>query len=147
MTILYGPIHAVGTTSSALMMVAQSPPRPVRILIVDDHEVIRAGLAALLRPNWTICGEAVGGDQAIEQAKKLKPELVILDISMPGIGGVAVARAIRHLSPKTKIVFYSFHENKTIADLAKTVGADAFVTKRRPTSELLETIRHLVEAG
>ena len=117
---------------------------PRRIFIVDDHEIIRAGLAGLLEPHWTICGEAANGEDAVQKVEGLRPDVVILDISMPGKGGALVARFIRNHLPKTKIVFYSMHENATIDELAKLVGVDAFVTKGQPTSELIEIIRRLI---
>lgn len=119
----------------------------VRILIVDDHEVIRAGLTTLLEPHWNICGEASNGDDAVTQIETLKPDLVILDISLPGRGGASVARATRHRLPKTRIIFYSIHESATIAELARLLDVDGFVTKRQPTADLVDTIKRVLKVS
>jgi DNA-binding NarL/FixJ family response regulator len=123
------------------------PTRSARILIVDDHEVVRAGLAQLLKVRWTICGEAVDGKDAVEKVRELRPDVVVLDISMPRRGGVATAREIRHFWPKTKIIFYSMHDcgPSPSTQVAKLAGADAFVTKRRPVRDLIQTIQSVIE--
>ena len=110
-----------------------------RILIVESTTLSK-GLATLLQPQWEVCGEASDGQEAIEKVLELKPDLVILDLSMPLMGGTAAAREIRRLSPQTKIVFLSMHDSETIIDLTRLAGADACVSKRRPHEELLTAI-------
>ena len=113
-----------------------------RILIVDDHEIVRSGLRRLveLQSGWEVCGEAVNGKEAIEKALALNPELVLMDISMPVMSGIEAARQIRRLSPVTKIVIVSLHDDESITEEAKNAGADAYVVKACPSEILLKTI-------
>jgi two-component system response regulator NreC len=116
-----------------------------RILLVDDHEVVREGLANLLRDRWDVCGEAGNGLEAIEKVLELEPDLVLLDLSMPLMGGTAAARQIRRLSPKTKIVFLSMHESETVIELTRLAGADACVSKRCAVSDLHKAIAAVLQ--
>jgi CheY-like chemotaxis protein len=111
-----------------------------RILLVDDHEVVRAGLARLLQDSWDICGEAANGREAVDMVLELKPDLVVLDLSMPVMGGTAAAREIRSLSPATKIVLLSMHDTESVVELSRLVGADACVSKRSAANELRKAI-------
>ena len=111
-----------------------------RILIVDDHEIVRKGLAGLLQPRWEVCGEAGDGLEAVEKVLELKPDLVLLDLSMPVMGGTAAAREIRRRSPQTKIIFLSMHDSDSVSELARLAGADACISKQRPTQELQTAI-------
>ena len=86
---------------------------------------------------WEICGEAQNGAEAISKVKELSPDVVILDLSMPVMGGFDTAKQIRRLAPATRIVFFSIHETPTTARL---VGADAFVSKASAADELPRTI-------
>lgn len=116
-----------------------------RILIVDDHDLVRDGLAALLNARWDVCGEAGNGIEAIEKVRQLKPDLVLLDLSMPLMSGTQAARRIRYLSPGTKIVFLSMHDSPTVAELAKTVGADGFISKHSNAEEFRAALAALVD--
>jgi DNA-binding NarL/FixJ family response regulator len=111
-----------------------------RILLVDDHEVVRAGLAKLLQDSWDICGEAGNGREAVDKVLELKPDLVVLDLSMPIMGGTAAAREIRSLSPTTKIILLSMHDTESVVELSRLVGADACVSKRSAAIELRKAI-------
>jgi DNA-binding NarL/FixJ family response regulator len=111
-----------------------------KILLVDDHEIVRQGVASLLGDSWDICGEAGDGREAIEKVLELKPDLVLLDLSMPKMGGTAVARSIRNISPETKIIILSMHDSETVVELARLSGADACLTKRCSPLELRNTI-------
>ena len=116
-----------------------------RILLVDDHEIVREGIATLLRDRWDVCGQARNGLEAIEKVLELGPDLVILDLSMPIMGGTAAARQIRRLSPKTKIVFLSMHESETVVELTRLAGADACVSKRCAASDLHKAIAAVLQ--
>ena len=111
----------------------------MRLLIVDDHEIVRIGIRLLLsaRDNWEICGEAKDGFEAVEKVAELSPDIVILDLTMPVLSGLDVARQIREISPSVKIVFFSIHEMPTAARL---VGADAFVSKSLAAEQLEKAI-------
>lgn len=101
---------------------------------------MRAGLARLLQDSWDICGEAANGREAVDMVLELKPDLVVLDLSMPVMGGTAAAREIRSLSPATKIVLLSMHDTESVVELSRLVGADACVSKRSAANELRKAI-------
>jgi DNA-binding NarL/FixJ family response regulator len=116
----------------------------LRVILADDHEVFRVGLRALLagHSQWTVCGEAKNGQEAVDLAVSLQPELVVLDLSMPVMNGIQAAKRIRQLSPATKIVILSSHSDSLAAAEALRAGASAYVTKSDP-SGLIRTINAL----
>src|ERR1700719_3090065 len=120
-----------------------------RLLIVDDHEIFRRGLRALLEPSseWEICGEAVDGLDAVEQCKSLKPDIVVLDVSMPRLNGLEAARLIRRENPESKIVIITQHDSPQIRSAALEAGARAFVTKSAVGSELVSALRNLLHTS
>jgi DNA-binding NarL/FixJ family response regulator len=117
-----------------------------RLLIVDDHEVFRRGLRALLEPSpeWQICGEAVDGVDAVQQCKTLKPDIVVLDVSMPRLNGLEAARLIIKENPEPQIVIITQHDSPQIRSAALEAGARAFVTKSAVGSELVSALRNLI---
>lgn len=119
---------------------------PTRLLVVDDHEIVRMGVRILFADNdrWEICGEAQDGVEAIKKVMELSPDVVILDLAMPTLGGFDTAKRIRRIAPSTKIIFFSIHDTPTTARL---VGADAFVSKSSAAGELARTITHVLEGG
>ena len=114
----------------------------MRILIVDDHEAVRKGVRAILRsrPDLEVCGEAINGEDAIAKAEELKPDLIILDITMPVLDGFGAAKEIRSRLSDVPILFYSMNEGKTLMESAKAVGANGFVTKSEPGGVLLKAV-------
>lgn len=113
-----------------------------RILIADDHEALRRGLrSALLGAGWQVCGEAADGKQAIEKTKELKPDLVLLDLSMPVMSGHEAAREILRNSPGVKIVVFTMHESQQVRDALNKIGVHALAVKSAPLSLLLDTIQ------
>ena len=120
-----------------------------RVLIVDDHELIRTGVRTLLasEPRLEVCGEAKNGREGVEQVKYLHPDLVVLDISMPVMGGLEAAAEIRRVAPKTKIVILSMHDSAPLTEQLRKAGADAFVTKSEAGVKLLQIVRFLLEIG
>jgi len=117
-----------------------------RILIVDDHEAIRRGIRSLLtRDSLGICREAENGKQALEKVRELKPDLVILGVSMPVMNGVEAAREIRRFAPRTKIVLFSVHDSPQIIEIAKKAGADAYVLKSAAVKDLNVTVKRLLQ--
>jgi DNA-binding NarL/FixJ family response regulator len=118
-----------------------------RILLADDHVMIRDGVRAVLSMNskWQICGEAKNGKEAVEKVEKLKPHLVVLDISMPVMNGVDAAREIRRISPGTKILIFSMVDAAQLELAARQAGADAFVGKTEAPTFLLKAVERLVD--
>ena len=120
----------------------------MRILIADNHEIIRQGLRTLLSASttWEICGEAVDGRDAIEKAHLLKPDVIVMDISMPHIDGLQATRAIRQSLPETEILVLSQHDSKEMIRQAFKAGAKGYVVKSAISEDLviaLETVgRH-----
>jgi DNA-binding NarL/FixJ family response regulator len=123
------------------------PRNSFRILIVDDHELIRQGVRFIFSrdPQYIISGEAANGAEAIEQVKKLNPDVVILDISMPVMNGLEAAAEIRRLAPKTKIVILTMHDSAQMRNQSKDAGADAFITKSQVASQLLQVVESVLE--
>jgi signal transduction histidine kinase len=119
----------------------------VRILIADDHELVRQGLRALLaaRPAWEVCGEAADGVEAIEKAAQLQPDIVLLDVSMPHLGGLEAAPLICRQSPASQIVIVSQHDPAEMLPSALEAGACGFVSKSDLGSTLLSLIESLVQ--
>jgi DNA-binding NarL/FixJ family response regulator len=115
----------------------------VRLLIVDDHDVVRLGLATALksRPSWEICGEAANAANAITKVKQLHPDVVVLDIVLPGMTGFDAATEIRRVAPETKIVLFSIHD---VPATARLCGADGFVCKASGVVQLIRTIEGIM---
>jgi DNA-binding NarL/FixJ family response regulator len=93
---------------------------PVRLVLADDHEIMRVGLRSLLESqlNWTVVGEAIDGEEAVEMVLSLKPDVALLDIAMPKISGLEAARQILLQVPRTKILLLSAHDStQVIADV------------------------------
>ena len=121
-----------------------------RILLVDDHQVVRHGTRAMLgdsRPNWEICGEAADGAGAVEAVKKLTPDIVVLDVTMPGMSGFEVARLIRELGYKTRIVMFSMHNSPGFIGEARHAGADGYVLKSQAGRDLVKAIESILSGG
>src|SRR5690242_13475313 len=97
-----------------------------RLLIVDDHEIVREGLRSHLaksRPEWDICGEATDGEQAIQLTKQLKPDVVILDISMPRMSGFEASTRMRKLGLTTPLLIFTTHDSERLRTEVRGAGA------------------------
>jgi DNA-binding NarL/FixJ family response regulator len=116
-----------------------------RILVADDHEVVRRGVRKLLqaRPGWEVCGEASNGDDAVTASEQLHPDVVILDVMMPGLEGIAAARAIRARLPRTEVLVFTMHETEELLADALASGAQGYVLKTDPSRQLLAAIEAL----
>src|SRR6184192_2373778 len=114
---------------------------PKRILIADDHLAVREGLRSLIDPDpdFKVVGEAADGIEAARKAIELRPDLILLDNSMPGMTGLEVARILRANLPQTKIVFLTLDPG--IRDLALATGAVAHVAKDVPPQEIMRVVR------
>jgi len=116
-----------------------------RILIADDHAIVRLGLRALLesRPEWAICGEAKTGREAVEQAKRLRPDVVVMDIWMPELNGLEATRQILNDLPQTEVLVLTMDTSEDIAPLLLRTGARGFVLKSDAGSKLVEAVEVL----
>jgi PAS domain S-box-containing protein len=122
-------------------------PHPLSILIADDHEVIRRALRSLLlsRPDWTVCAEAVDGSEAVQMTRMHKPDVVLMDISMPEMNGVEATRIIRDEFPQTAIVIISQNDPDVTRRQSKDVGAAGYVAKADLSRNLLGAIDRIVD--
>jgi DNA-binding NarL/FixJ family response regulator len=121
--------------------------KTVRILVADDHEVVRQGLRRLLeaRPGWEICGEAATGREAVEKAKQLKPDIVVLDYSMPGLNGTEAARQIIEKVPRTEVLILTMHGSEQLIRAALEAGARGYVLKSDASRDLISAVHALIE--
>lgn len=117
-----------------------------RILIVDDHEIFRKGLRSVLEPRaeFEICGEATNGLEAVERAKQLQPDVILMDISLPQIDGLEATGIIRSQLPNTQILILSQHDSPYMLSAARKVGASAYVTKSQVSQCLLAALEGLL---
>ena len=114
----------------------------MRLLIVDDHEIFRRGVRSLLleQTNLSICGEAVDGQDAIDKARTLKPDLIVMDVSMPRLNGLEATRQVRNLLPDCEVLILSEHENPEMARQALKAGARGYVVKSSVSNDLISAI-------
>ena len=120
-----------------------------RVLIVDDHAFIRRGVQTILHsfPEWEFCGEAENGKEAIRLADELKPEVIIMDVSMPGLNGIEATRAIRKAQPDVKIVLLTLHESAELLRSAFRAGARGYLLKTDAEQELVKALTVVVGEG
>jgi DNA-binding NarL/FixJ family response regulator len=121
---------------------------PLRILIADDHEIIRTGVRAILRwwANVEVI-EASNGEEAIEQAHKTNPDVIILDVTMPIMTGIEAARRLKKEMPQVPILILSMHDGESLAhDLAR-IGVQGYVSKNDASAKLPEAIDALLAGG
>ena len=117
----------------------------LRIFIADDHEVVRKGLISLLeaQPDWQVCGEAGDGREAIEKAAELKPDVLILDIGMPGLNGLEATRQILKVNPNAKILILTLHDSDSVVREVLNAGARGFLLKSDAARDLVAAVEAL----
>jgi CheY-like chemotaxis protein len=115
----------------------------LRVLLADDHEITREGLLALLRdePSIEVVGEAANGREAVALAAELEPDVVVMDVSMPLLGGDEATRRIKAQRPQTRVVALSMYDERGMKEQMRAAGAESYVVKTAPTEELLGAIR------
>ena len=115
---------------------------PTRIVIADDHAIVRTGLRAVIgpAPGLELVGEATGGYEAMELVESSKPDVLVLDISMPDLDGIEVARKLHPLHPELKILMLTIHEDEALLKAALHAGASGYILKRAAESELIAAI-------
>jgi DNA-binding NarL/FixJ family response regulator len=117
----------------------------LRILVADDHEVVRQGLRSILeeQPGWEICGEALTGQEAIAKAKELRPDVVVLDFSMPDLNGLEATRQIRRMLPDTEVLVLTMYDSERLAREFLAAGARGFILKADAGKVLVEAVGKL----
>jgi DNA-binding NarL/FixJ family response regulator len=120
-----------------------------RVLIVDDHAVIRRGVQGILStyPEWDLCGEADNGQDAVRLAGELRPEVVIMDVSMPGLNGLEATRIMRDVLPETKVLLLTLHASSEFVHSAFRAGARGYVLKSDAENELVRALNVVVGEG
>jgi DNA-binding NarL/FixJ family response regulator len=121
-------------------------PERVGILIADDHELLRRGLCAVLaeRPDWRVLGEAANGREAVRLAASLKPNVIVLDVTMPELNGLEATRQILASAPETRVLILSVHESEQIVREVLEAGAQGYLLKSDAGRELIRAIDALL---
>ena len=116
------------------------------IVIADDHPIVRKGLATILDsdPDYDVVGEAEDGIQAVEMVERLRPDVLVVDVMMPGLGGLEVTRRVTHTTPQTRVVVLSMHANEPYVLEALRSGASAYVLKATSTESLVAALREVM---
>ena len=137
------------TMSPPLGVAVKALDRKVRILIADDHPVIRKRVRSTLEGHsrFEVCAEAEDGAKAIEEAQRLKPDVVVLNVTMPVVDGFQAAREIKASLPETAIVILSSHVDQRFIEEAKKIGARAYVAKTKAGEALVKAIETAVIGG
>lgn len=120
----------------------------LRLLLVDDHPIVRTGLRMLFQsePDMRVVGEADGGAEAIEAVQKLQPDVVIMDVAMPGMNGIEATRQIKAISPETAVLALTMHEDEQYFFAMLNAGASGYIPKRAAPDDLVSAI-HVVAEG
>ena len=117
----------------------------VRILLADDHEMVRRGLRDQLnnQPGWEVCGEAADGREAVKLALNLKPDVVVMDLSMPELNGLEATRQIRRDLPKTEVLIFTMHETEPLIREVLSAGARGYVLKSDAGRQVVSAVEAL----
>ncbi len=120
----------------------------IRILIADDHSVVREGLRALFSrvPEFSVVGEAADGTEVVQRVRETRPDVVVIDISMPGVNGIVAVRQIKHIRSSTRVLVLTIHDSEEYVHEMVGAGADGYVVKDAGKQELLAAVR-AVHAG
>ena len=115
----------------------------IRILIADDHAVLRAGLRRLIgeQPDMDVVGEAADGEEAVRRTRELRPDVALMDLTMPGLGGLKAIERIRQDCPETRVLVLTMHDVPAYLRSVLAAGGSGYVVKRAADSELLSAIR------
>lgn len=116
--------------------------RSVRILVADDSELMRSGLRSLLQSHsgWVVCGEAVDGNDTLRKAVDLRPDVILVDVSMPYLNGFEAARAIHERIPDAQILLVTEHDSRMLATLPSQPGVRGYIAKSRIDSDLIPAV-------
>jgi DNA-binding NarL/FixJ family response regulator len=118
---------------------------PLRILVVDDHAVVRRGVRSLLesQEGWQVCGEATTGRDAVEQSRKLRPDVVVMDLSLPELNGLEATRQILKDAPETEVLVLTMHHSEQLARDVLQAGARGYVLKSDADENLITAVDRL----
>jgi DNA-binding NarL/FixJ family response regulator len=121
--------------------------KQLRILLADDHEMVRRGLRSAIEdePGWSVCGEAATGRQAVELARQLKPDVVVMDFSMPELNGLEATRQIHAALPRTEVLILTMHESEELVRGMLAAGARGIILKSDAGHALVSALRAFVE--
>ena len=121
--------------------------KTVRVLVADDHEVVLEGVRALIerQPDLEVCGLATTGREAVDLARKTKPDVVVLDMTMPELDGIEAIRQIRRALPNTEVVVFSAHPSEEMIEEVFEAGAKSYIEKTEASRDLVAAIRSLAE--
>ena len=119
----------------------------IRVLIADDHAILRAGLRLLInnQPDMEVVGEAADGHEALRQARQANPDVLTLDLTMPGGGGLKTLEGLRQACPQTRVLVLTMHEDPSYLRAALAAGASGYVVKSAVDAELLAAIRSIAQ--
>src|SRR5690348_11155210 len=122
--------------------------KTIRILLADDHTILRAGLKMMLnaQPDMEVIGEAQDGRQSIQEAQKLQPDIILMDITMPDMNGIEATRQIKKLMPEVKVLMLTMHEHDEYVFQALRAGASGYMLKEAADTELI-TALHVIQSG
>jgi DNA-binding NarL/FixJ family response regulator len=120
-----------------------------KVIVVDDHAVIRRGVQGILSafPEWELCGEAENGHEGVKLAETVRPEIIIMDVSMPGLNGLEATRIIHNILPDTKILLLTLHSSTELVRSAFRAGARGYVLKSDAEHELVRALNVLAGDG
>jgi DNA-binding NarL/FixJ family response regulator len=119
-----------------------------KVLIVDDNAYVRKSLRWTIEHEleWQVCGEAANGAEGVSAATQMKPDIVVLDLSMPVMNGIEAARQLRRLVPRTHLLMFTSYVTPTLEEAARDVGIEAFVAKSEGAPMLLQSLRRLASS-
>jgi len=127
----------------------QDPPAAIRVLMVDDHAILRDGLRSLLerQPGTLVVGEASSGEEALEKVAELEPDIVLMDLAMPGMNGLEATQRLRRSHPRVRVLILTQHDDREYIAPALAAGATGYVLKRSGGREVVNAIRQVFEQG
>ncbi|HEX4638861.1 MAG TPA: response regulator transcription factor [Chthoniobacterales bacterium] len=119
--------------------------RSLRVLIADDHQALLEGVRSIIekQPGWEVCGTATTGREAVEMARKLKPDIVVLDLRMPELNGLDATRQIKRFLEGTEVLIFTAHDDEQLIHEAFAAGARSFIFKSEPLTRLVDAIESL----
>ncbi|MGH9439045.1 MAG: response regulator [Terriglobia bacterium] len=121
--------------------------RPARVLAADDHEAVRRGIQEVIKtePSFEMCGEAADGREAVEKTRRLKPDIVVMDVNMPGLNGLEATRQITKEVPGTEVLILTVYDSEQLIEELLRSGASGYLLKSDAADDLLMAIRSLVQ--